>query len=694
MAMRRLGLGLALALVAGTALAGEAGDPGRWMEGQPNARFAAWLDAEGAATRAMLAALPERRTWLALLRPLVRGSVSYRAHTLVGGRVLALRAREGDEAQLVVREADGRERVLLSPDPAFPAITAFAVSPDGRSVAVNLRRQGSELTRIVRVDVASGRLRPGHLDDVWAEFAATWRPDGAALAYVQLAPPEARDATDFWLGQRARLHRQGADPAHDPVLLAAGLNAQLPLAPEEVPSLLWPGHGHALALIGGARPELRLCLAPAARLAPAERTPWRCIVEVADRVTQAQAVGDTLYLLSVNGAPEGRLLRLPLHAHTTLGEASEVLAATPGAVITDFAVARDGIYVQRSQAGTSQVLRLPTVAGEAALGVPLPGDAQQVRLAADLRTPGLLLTVEGWTAPPQTWRYRPDASPLLADLEMGTRGLPAFDAVRAQRLQVRSADGTAVPMTVLRRADAGADRKPATAILEGYAAYGASLAPQFDPFVLAFAEAGQVYALCHARGGGELGEAWRRAGQGAHKARGVEDYLACARALREQGLAQRVVARGVSMGGVLVGGALAQAPEAFDAAILEAGLLNPSRLDAAPNGANQYAEVGDLRTPQGRAQARAMDPVVAVQEGHRYPPTLLLVGLADSRVAPWHSGKFTDRLRAAHPANRAWLRTEPGVGHLITADRQRAEAWADQFAFAQGAGPSPVAGTR
>lgn len=684
--MQRLGLGLALALVAGIAIAGEAGDAERWMEGQPNARFAAWLDAEGVATRAMLATLPERRAWQALLRPLARGSVSYRAHTLVGGRVLALRAREGDEAQLVVREADGRERVLLSPDPAFPAITAFAVSPDGRSVAVNLRRRDSELTRIVRVDVASGRLRPGHLDEVWGEFAATWRPDGAALAYVQLAPPEARDATDFWLGQRARLHRDGADPAHDTVLLAAGLNPRLPLAPEEAPGILWPGHGHALALIGGARPELRLCLAPAARLVPADRTPWHCIVGVADGVTQAQAVGDALYLLSVDGAPGGRLLRLPLQAHTTLAQAREVLAATPGAVITDFAVARDGVYVQRSQAGVSQVLRLPTAAGEAPLGVPLPGDAEQVRLAADVRTPGVLMTVEGWTAPPQTWRYRPDASPMLADLEMGTRGLPAFDAVRAQRLLVRSADGTAVPMTVLRRTDAGAERQPVTAILEGYGAYGVSLAPQFDPYVLAFAEAGQVYALCHARGGGELGDAWRRAGQGAHKARGVEDYLACAQALREQGLAQRVVARGVSMGGVLVGGALARAPEVFNAAILEAGLLNPSRLAAAPNGANQYAEVGDLRTPGGLAQAQAMDPVVAVQDGRRYPPTLLLVGLADSRVAPWHSGKWAARLRRAHDGNRAWLRTEAGVGHLTTADRRRAEAWADQFAFAQGAG--------
>lgn len=690
--MRWLGLGCAL--LTGLALAGEADDPLRWMEGQPNARFAAWLDAEGAATRTLLSTLPERRNWLTLLRPLVRGSVNYRAHTPVGNRVLALRAREGDEAQLVVREASGRERVLLSPDPAFPAITAFAVSPDGRSVAVNLRRRGSELTRIVRVDVASGRLHPGHLDEVWGEFAATWRPDGEALAYVQLAPPEARDAADFWLGQRVRLHRQGADPAHDPVLLAAGLNAHLPLAPQEAPSLLWPGHGHALAVLSGARPELRLCLAPAARLEPAGRTPWRCIVDAADQVSQAQAVGDTLYLLSFNGAPQGRLLRLPLHAGATLGQATEVLAAVPGAVITDFAVARDGVYVQRTQAGTSQVLRLPMAADEAPLGVPLPRDGEQVRLAADVRSPGVLMTVEGWTMAPQTWRYRPDASPMLANLEMGTRGLPTFDAVQSQHLWVRSADGTRVPMTVLRRADAGANERPVTAILEGYGAYGVSLAPQFDPYVLAFAEAGQVYALCHARGGGELGDTWHRAGQGAHKARGVEDYLACARALREQGLAGRVVARGVSMGGVLVGGALAQAPEAFDAAILEAGLLNPSRLAAAPNGANQYAEVGDLRTPEGLAQAQAMDPLLAVQDGRRYPPTLLLVSPADQRVAPWHSGKFAARLRGARAGNRAWLRTVAGAGHVVTAERQRAEAWADQFAFAQGAGTLPVAGAR
>ncbi|MEP6634616.1 MAG: hypothetical protein ABJA62_10465, partial [Luteimonas sp.] len=38
-------------------------DPYRWMEGEKNAEFDAWLKAQGAASRAKLDALPTLETW-------------------------------------------------------------------------------------------------------------------------------------------------------------------------------------------------------------------------------------------------------------------------------------------------------------------------------------------------------------------------------------------------------------------------------------------------------------------------------------------------------------------------------------------------------------------------------------------------------------------------------------------------------
>jgi len=61
--------------------------------------------------------------------------------------------------------------------------------------------------------------------------------------------------------------------------------------------------------------------------------------------------------------------------------------------------------------------------------------------------------------------------------------------------------------------------------------------------------------------------------------------------------------------------------------LIEVGLLNPSRLLAAKDGAEQIGEVGDPRTERGFKQVAAMDPVLRVKAGEHYPPVLLSVGL-------------------------------------------------------------------
>jgi prolyl oligopeptidase PreP (S9A serine peptidase family) len=115
----------------------------------------------------------------------------------------------------------------------------------------------------------------------------------------------------------------------------------------------------------------------------------------------------------------------------------------------------------------------------------------------------------------------------------------------------------------------------------------------------------------------------------------------------------------------LVGGAITRAPEAFGAAIMQAGELNPTRLEAAPNGANQFAEVGDPHTSEGLHMTAAMDPYQRIKDATAYPAVLLIVGLNDNRVAPWASGKFGARLAAATNGQRPiWFRTDADMGAI------------------------------
>jgi prolyl oligopeptidase len=175
-------------------------------------------------------------------------------------------------------------------------------------------------------------------------------------------------------------------------------------------------------------------------------------------------------------------------------------------------------------------------------------------------------------------------------------------------------------------------------------------------------------------------------GSGAAKERGVEDFIACAETLVRSGWAVRnaVVAWGGSMGGVLIGGAITRQPEDFGAAAIQAGELNPSRLLAAKNGANQFAEVGDPRTEEGLKSVAAMDPYQRIKAGTHYPAVLLIVGINDNRVAPWNSGKFGARLLAAGNAgNTVWYRTDEDMGHFNTAQAAQSRLQADVFTFAE-----------
>lgn len=662
-------------------------DPYRWMEGENNAEFGAWLQAQGRFARGRLDALPRLAFWRETLGAAGRAGTVNRLQTPSAGKVFFLRLAQGKEGVLMLRERDGRERLLLDPATLAGAggtasITGFSPSPDGRRVAVNIGRGGGEITRIEILEVDSGRMRAGDaIDDVWGELQADWLPDGSGFGYLQLRPAAERNAADPLLDQRFRLHRLGRPPEQDPVLVTRGENPSVALNASEFPFIAASADSpYALLLIGGARAQTQVCVAPrAAALRPQAR--WRCLVGYEDNVQQVALRGRHLYLVSMRDAPNGRLLEIDLaRRDASLQMARVALPEEKTATLTGLAAARDALYVRRMAGGPDTIVRLGYGAAKPT-PVALPFVGAAYRFAADARADGLVFTLQSWTRPRVAYRY---AAGRLQDLQLGASAPRDYAAdLVAEEVQARSADGTAVPLTIVHRRDAKADGR-AIAILDGYGGYGISQQPAFDPMALEWAAAGHVFAVAHVRGGGELGDAWRIGGNGPSKERGVEDFIACAEALERLGWAAkgRVAATGASMGGVLIGGAITRDPARFGAAIIQAGMLNPSRIAASKNGENQFAELGDPRTAAGLRALAAMDPTQRIQAGTAYPAVLLVVGLNDNRVPPWNSGKFGARLAAASASGKpVWFRADDDMGHFNTTLGAQALESADQYAF-------------
>jgi prolyl oligopeptidase len=662
-------------------------DPYRWMEGENNAEFSAWLKAQGVYGRSQLDATARLAFWRERLETVARGGVINRLQQPMGARLFFLRLTDGREGVLMVRDPDGKERTLLDPatrkGPGTSGITGFSPSPDGRHVAVNVQQGGGELTRIEIVSSADGSVAPDAIEDIWGEFQASWLPDGSGFAYTQLAPSAERDPTDLMLNMRVRLHRLRTDAGADPVLIRRGLNPRIALDPNEFPILdLSESSQYALLQIGGARPQNRICVLPRVQALKADAH-WLCPVGYDDNVQSAALHGDRLYLVSMAGHPNGRVLALPAARPGPVTRGAVVLPEEPSAVVTGLAPASDGLYVRRMHGGPDELARLSYGRGPTD-SIALPYTGAVFLMNADPRAPGVVFTLQGWTHPRTAYlssRARRD----LVDLHLGASAPADYSEITADETSATSADGAAVPLTVIHRRDA---RTPlaALAILEGYGGYGISLQPRFDPIALEWVRAGHVHAICHVRGGGENGDRWRTAGSGTVKERGVEDFIGCAQALNARGWAaqKQIIAYGASMGGVLIGGAITRDPGLFGAAVVQSGELNPSRLSAAKNGANQYAEVGDPRTADGLQALAAMDPYQRIRSGASYPPALLIVGLNDNRVVPWQSGKFGARLMSVGDST-VWYRTDEDMGHFTTALATEARERADIYAFAEAA---------
>jgi prolyl oligopeptidase len=654
-------------------------DPYRWMEGEGNAEFDAWLKTQGTASRAKLDALPTLETWRQRLGEAAGTGTTHADHRLVGARLFFMRAPAGKEAALTVREADGREHAIFDPNLEKGAsISGYSVSPDGRKVAINIGHDGNEIGEVALYDAATGKRLGDTLKPVWSEVTVGWLPDGSGYYYTRMREPPGEDPMQ---GMGAYLHRLGEPLAKDTLIARAGAADALKIPISDFVGVEQPlGSDWALLGIGGARAYFRPCVAPTTD-AVSGRAKWRCVAEDTDNIQAAVIHQDTLYLLQAAGAPNRRILALDLRdPEARIATAKVVVPERPDVVLSDISVARDALYVKSMRHGLDHVERLD-YASHALTPVAMPIDGTIRLMRSDARQDGALLSLEGWTVPRKVYRYDP-ASSNLADTHLGAIGMREYPDVATEETEVTSADGTKVPLSLIYPKGL-ARNGSARAIVKGYGGYGISYQPSFNPVSLEWAKAGNVMATCHVRGGGENGDAWRIGGTGPNKQRAVEDFIACAQELAKRGFSapQRTAGFGGSMGGILTGGAYTMAPDAWGAMVVQSGMFSATRLLAAKNGANQIPEMGDPRTPEGMRQLLAMDPYMHVVDGTRYPPLLLIVGLVDQRVAPWNSGKFGARVTAASPTTPVWYRTDAEFGHFATSLNANALEMADVYAF-------------
>ena len=645
-------------------------DPYRWMEDVRGEEMRAWLEAQDAHTRAVLAALPDRDALLGRIRALGAAGPLLTRFQRVDGRTFYLRRDPGDNlGKLVVRVTpDAPERVLLDPNTmpgdVHTAVDWYSPSPDGGLVAYGISQGGSEESVLHLLNVDTGadlglaitRTRFGSVD---------WLPDGSGFVYHRLAAyPPGTPPTQRYANSRSYLHRLGADPEQDPPVLGRDLHPGVDVAPTSFPIVLLSPVSAWIrgVLIHGVRNEMTVYVAPVAALADPATIPWRKVADVDDAVTGTDIRGDTLYLLTHRDAPRYRVVATPAGAPDVAH--ARVVVPESTVVIEDLRVAGDYLLTRDLDAGIGRVRRVPLAGGDPE-AVRLPVAGAITGWAGDPATAEVLLVLTSWTASPRVYRLDADTA-ALQDTGWWPPSPVDFGDVEAREVFAPGQDGTPIPLSIIHRKGLTLSGRNPT-LLMGYGSYGISIPPEFVPTMHAWYERGGIWAIAHIRGGGEHGEDWHEAGRKLNKQTTVDDFIACGEYLVREGYTSSafLAGEGTSAGGIPSGNALVQRPDLWAVMVIRVGATNMLRSEFSENGPPNVPEFGSITTEDGLRGLRIMDSYTKVRDGAAYPAVLLTTGLNDPRVelvaggqddraAAGGDGLRPPDLAARRAAGRAW----------------------------------------
>jgi prolyl oligopeptidase len=680
-------------------------DPYRWLEEAGSPQTTEWLAAEEAQWAQYRSGLADREPFADRVRELLRvGSVglpAWRGNTQFYTRrdpdqehaVLYVagsapdHAKDGAAEGAIDRNPDERALIdLIALDPSGrTTLDAYQPDKEGRLLAYQLSHGGDEESLLRVLDVATGELVDGPIDRCRYSGVA-WLPGGKAFYYVRRLPADEVPQGEAQYHRRVYLHQVGTSPDSDVEIFGAGRDKTTYYGA----SVSMDGRWLIVSASIGTAPRDDIWIADLTSSDPAAPRLVPLMVGLDARASPRIGRDGRLYVLTDLDAPRGRLCVADPAAPGPDGW-RDLIPEDPTSVLRSYAILDDlprpVLVASRTRHAASEVAVHDLAAGERLSGLELPGIGS---------TGGIAERPEGgheawfgytdYTTPPIVLRYDAAAGELTTWAR--SPGAVATPLVTASQVRYQSADGTEVRMVVIEpRAEDGLGAQPAggrSCILYGYGGFDISMTPGYSANILAWVEAGGVYAVAALRGGGEEGEEWHRAGMLDRKQNVFDDFHAAAEHLIATGVTSpdRLAVWGGSNGGLLVGAAITQRPELFAAAVCSAPLLDMVRYERFKIGETWNTEYGTAASPAELEWLLGYSPYHRVVDGTAYPSVLFTLFSNDTRVDPLHGYKMCAALQHATSSGRpVLLRAEGQVGHGQRAVSLSAALAGDCLAF-------------
>jgi oligopeptidase B len=659
-------------------------DPYEWLRNSEDPQVLAYLEAENAYTES-------RTAHLADLREAIFGEIKARTRETDLSVPVLRRHPGGDAYWYYERTQEGSEYAIYcrapADDPATPpdaeqpipgeqvlldanaeaagseffSLGAFAVSPHGYLLAYSVDVTGDERFTLRVKDLSSGRLLPDEIPDT--AYGVAW----AGETHLFYTRPDAA-----WRPYLVLRHRLGDDPAGD---------AEVFREPDE---RFWVGVDDSrddrwIIISSGSR------LTSECRLLPTtepEAEPWVVSPRRQGLEYDVEPAGDRLLITHNLDALDFALAEAPL-TPSAPEEWRPVLAHEPGVRILGVDAYASHAVVSLRRAGLTGLHVLPRGAdGSFEPGADLAFDEPLFTVGTggspDFDPTSIRVTYTSLLTPASVYDYVLGTGELILRKQTPVLDDPRFGPYRSDRyVQERTwataDDGTAVPISLVRRADVALDGS-APLLLYGYGSYEISMDPTFAISRLSVLDRGVVYAIAHVRGGGELGRRWYEDGKTTTKTNTFTDFVACARHLVERGYTRpdRLAARGGSAGGLLMGAVANLAPDLFRAVHASVPFVDAltTILDPdLPLTVIEWEEWGDpLHDPEVYRYMRGYTPYENLRPVE-YPAILATTSLHDTRVMFVEPAKWVAALRRTaangrdHRDKPILLKTEMSAGH-------------------------------
>jgi prolyl oligopeptidase len=627
-------------------------DDYRWLaESTPETK--SWEDAQDEIARAACNAAPAIEKLRALLGDGYVDMFSFHAPRPLGGRWFRRDMPDGAQLpQITVSDSiDGEQRLLFDVATCGRHAVLYDMkpSPDASLLLVTVTEGTGTVVRVI--DVATAEVRHA-IGFATPTAPSAWLPDNIGFYYTGRADPA---QTDLPAAPGLRVFEQ---------LLDRALTKRLvPLAhahPAVMPTVTVDGRYAVIR-------ENQTSVHPTYIKRLVEGAEWQPFLDASYGMVKGTIVGDEYVAITMDAAPNGRLVAIPLATARDRSTWREVLPAGE-ATLASVTECAGRLVVTDMPNGTSR-LRVVALDGtvEREIGLPSAGAVGKFAL-------GFVLSIIDDVVWSDGQRISFVHSSLLegpgaychdvANNQTKSLTPPArrLDGATLETLNAQAADGNLVTYHLLRSPDASAVTR--ATIVTGYGGFNVPWLPCWSEMAAAWVRAGGAWVHVHLRGGGEFGAGFWSGGRMAQKPNTFADLFAVLEDLPRRGIArpEQIGLTGTSNGGLTVCAAISVRPELFGAAVPQVPLCDA--LDCSRDPFTAAVAAADYGSPLVAEEAQWLyrwSPYQNLQAGRKYPAVLVDCGADDMACPPWHGRKFA-----------AWLQNngEPGSGPVLLRVRQ------------------------